>query len=1088
MDCEVCTDYTNLLDIINESYDNYHRWYYRTLVQVDKVEKEQTYRYSQLKHEKQTRLVTVLPGHGEEAIRCEIEQAEIGNRKGKGKGYIALSYVWGSGLKQKSIFLGGTNFFVTDNLFAALWHIRSYDESLRVWIDAICIDQTNLSERAVQVRHMKQIYENASEVLIWLGPEAYGSRFAMDKLAQVYDEFDRRVDRFGGFDQAFQNMLYDRSWIYGRFASRNGGPNNPGAGMEFDGVASDIEFIADDPRTWASMWKFMKLRTWFQRVWIIQEGTVPSPVTVQVCHRKIPLDAIFLLTRLSSQLPGSCTPKKVLEITEAKVLKLYNMSHRRKTGLRKTTYDDSGNRTQINLLDVLEEHRGHRATDPRDKVYSALGLATDERTKPIEIDYERPLHLVLYDVAISCLYQQPHNLRFLGHAGIWGSDQMPASWVPDWYIETPYRPFPKSATWADNTGIDSLFDPMDRRNPLWQDTYHQLGWSTKGMSLTVHGVRIDTITGVTNRTGQPGIIDTIEYEWAPDNLQEVYWPTNESIETAYLTLLVADLKYRGGNVVGRGNKMRWRTGVDNRALEDLDLLRAVHNATYGRRFATTEQGYFCLVPFSARPGDQLYTFMGGEMIYLVRPSQTIDVRSLTMLPTQAASGFVGEAYVHGLMDGVVAQRFWSGEYEMKAITLGPTSDVPISARNDACMDGIMIETEEVDENIFTHKIAHPYDLLPYLHERAADPFYSMHHIEVIVEDLKEQMGPGIDWSKEPLEQRMREGMKLWKDYGPVKPVNKSNLRLLGSLLQDSRATYTGRFREDDPDFVRILPSNYTLTSLPGAPDAAVPDIYTQMGTTDRSPGEISVSDEDEQLARMLQATEWSDENCTELSDQPSSLQNDSRRPQTTHPGLRLIYSPGRGPSRITYDFSRSAGSQKEFSEDIRREMNPQTGQPPVLFGKYASDTNYRPRVDVYAFSQLGDLTWEDSSGSVLRHIIDASSRGISYNGGKGGLGWGAEEWVGDAMYASSQAIAKEMIKVKQRLALMKIGIPDPGQRTTKGLIPEDGWDWKTEIQENEKGEKTLVLKQTLKDNWEGDGEAEVPQPFELLENTFTKKK
>lgn len=38
-----------------------------------------------------------------------------------------------------------------------------------LWIDAICIDQNNISEQTDQVRHMKHIYTSADRVLIWLG-------------------------------------------------------------------------------------------------------------------------------------------------------------------------------------------------------------------------------------------------------------------------------------------------------------------------------------------------------------------------------------------------------------------------------------------------------------------------------------------------------------------------------------------------------------------------------------------------------------------------------------------------------------------------------------------------------------------------------------------------------------------------------------------------------------------------------------------------------------------------------------------------------------------------------------------------------
>ena len=85
------------------------------------------------------------------------------------------------------------------------------------------------------------------------------------------------------------------------------------------------------------------------------------------------------------------------------------------------------------LLAILDTLCSFEASDPRDKVYAALGFAGDiPCEQPIGIDYARPRHQILRDVAVSCLYQSSHNLRFLGYAGLHGTSHMPASWVPDW--------------------------------------------------------------------------------------------------------------------------------------------------------------------------------------------------------------------------------------------------------------------------------------------------------------------------------------------------------------------------------------------------------------------------------------------------------------------------------------------------------------------------------------------------------------------------------------------------------------------------------------------------------------------------------
>jgi hypothetical protein len=50
----------------------------------------------------------------------------------------------------------------------ALYRLRN-DVKDYLWIDALCIDQTNSTERASQVLLMGDIYSSAKRVIVWLG-------------------------------------------------------------------------------------------------------------------------------------------------------------------------------------------------------------------------------------------------------------------------------------------------------------------------------------------------------------------------------------------------------------------------------------------------------------------------------------------------------------------------------------------------------------------------------------------------------------------------------------------------------------------------------------------------------------------------------------------------------------------------------------------------------------------------------------------------------------------------------------------------------------------------------------------------------
>lgn len=100
--------------------------------------------------------------------------------------YTALSYAWGdaTGIQQITVGGGGT-IDVRKNLWEFLRQQSSaISEPKLFWIDAICINQPNVHERNHQVKLMKQIYVNASEVYIWLGCEADNSGLAMDYIAK----------------------------------------------------------------------------------------------------------------------------------------------------------------------------------------------------------------------------------------------------------------------------------------------------------------------------------------------------------------------------------------------------------------------------------------------------------------------------------------------------------------------------------------------------------------------------------------------------------------------------------------------------------------------------------------------------------------------------------------------------------------------------------------------------------------------------------------------------------------------------------------------------------------------------------------
>ncbi|RMJ16886.1 hypothetical protein CDV36_003501 [Fusarium kuroshium] len=99
--------------------------------------------------------------------------------------YTALSYTWGDEEATRTItFGGGGTIKIRENLWSFLRLQSSIiSKPTFFWIDAICINQSNVHECNHQVNLMKEIYVNASEVYIWLGLQRDNSDLAMDFIA-----------------------------------------------------------------------------------------------------------------------------------------------------------------------------------------------------------------------------------------------------------------------------------------------------------------------------------------------------------------------------------------------------------------------------------------------------------------------------------------------------------------------------------------------------------------------------------------------------------------------------------------------------------------------------------------------------------------------------------------------------------------------------------------------------------------------------------------------------------------------------------------------------------------------------------------
>jgi hypothetical protein len=115
-----------------------------------------------------TRVLQIVPASSHnQPICCTLATISLGNAVP----YSAVSYVWGDPVSTKTILMHGAALSVRSNIWNFLQQMRSTIESITgyLWIDAICINQEDISERGQQVAIMGQIYSQAEFVYVWLG-------------------------------------------------------------------------------------------------------------------------------------------------------------------------------------------------------------------------------------------------------------------------------------------------------------------------------------------------------------------------------------------------------------------------------------------------------------------------------------------------------------------------------------------------------------------------------------------------------------------------------------------------------------------------------------------------------------------------------------------------------------------------------------------------------------------------------------------------------------------------------------------------------------------------------------------------------
>jgi hypothetical protein len=302
--------------------------------------------WNTLQETDEIRLLQLQPGSGSDIINCTFSHVRLSENPQ----YEALSYMWGPEHDLRMIEINEGFHYIRENLWQALWSLRSPDTSRTLWADALCINQLDKSERTHQVTQMGAIYSHANSVCVWLCPSDDSSDAAFEFLGREPVLRDLRA----GF-------------------------------IEFPSHWEDIARLGDRP--------------YWHRLWIIQEVILAKKVIIYSGKLTLPWETLstifhFFKTqrlfarhettgemRFSSELPVTrmitgCMASALMQLREDRLGQVSQDQRQRHEKFEKS------------ILYLANHYQHANCEDVRDKIYGLHSLAPPCCRKAVPIDYD----------------------------------------------------------------------------------------------------------------------------------------------------------------------------------------------------------------------------------------------------------------------------------------------------------------------------------------------------------------------------------------------------------------------------------------------------------------------------------------------------------------------------------------------------------------------------------------------------------------------------------------------------------------------------------------------------------------------------
>ena len=340
------------------------------------VESQQVYLQAPIKKElREIRILTLAPGTYDDTLQgsFEVESLDYDDIH-----YTAFSYTWSGPISERTIQVGEVPLRITENLAAALRHFRGPVRPKKIWVDAICINQSDDEEKGFQVALMGDIYRNASRTWVWLGEESDDSNAAIDSIVSFRD--------FSDFPEGGETQGAQRKEI------RH--PNYPE--VHWQAVSHLLE------------------RPWWRRIWVVQEVLRSRRSILRCGKREVDLE-IFVHFAASVFKTSK----------EAQTLSQHPFF-----GFLDRWYDHKRiiNSYGLSLETLLDLTCGFQVSVRRDKIFALLGMVHQEARSWIIPNYAITDRLFLIRLTIYLLRTSLDPLLAVNYSR---ATDCP-SWVPDW--------------------------------------------------------------------------------------------------------------------------------------------------------------------------------------------------------------------------------------------------------------------------------------------------------------------------------------------------------------------------------------------------------------------------------------------------------------------------------------------------------------------------------------------------------------------------------------------------------------------------------------------------------------------------------